>query len=322
MRPIERRDSHRDGQSQEKRSRDDSLSQADRIAEAASVEQDRDLYKAQLDVFPDFVPGGAVTKRPRALCPHCGSLERHRVLALVLEGLTPTLAAARIVLDVAPVPVLSRLLARDTGGLYLPIDIDPAADSRRVMMQADLTRIPLPDDSVDVIMCTQVLEHVPDDLAAMREIRRVLSPNGIAFVNIPFRPGTVTDEDPSAPVEERIRRFGQADHVRFYGDDFDDRLRAAGLGFVHTTGPELVGPELAQRIGLVDPLGKVGAELMVGEGMSFGAVFWIGHLPMAHTAKRAPEGARLPSTIAIAAYQRCAVYQSSMSLRTWSRAMP
>ena len=153
------------------------------------------------------------------------------MLALVLEGLTPTLAAARIVLDVAPVPVLSRLLARDTGGLYLPIDIDPAADSRRVMMQADLTRIPLPDDSVDVIMCTQVLEHVPDDLAAMREIRRVLSPNGIAFVNIPFRPGTVTDEDPSAPVEERIRRFGQADHVRFYGDDCDDRLRAAGLGF-------------------------------------------------------------------------------------------
>ena len=211
-------------------------------------------------VFPDFVPGGAATTRPRALCPHCGSLERHRVLALVLEGLVPMMAAARVVLDIAPTPALTPILSRDTGGLYLPCDIDPSADKRRVVLQADLTRLPLPDDSVDVIMCTQVLEHVPDDLAAMREIKRVLSPTGIAFVNIPYRPGTTTDEDPSAPPEERIRRFGQIDHVRFYGDDFDDRLRAAGLGFSRITGPELVGPELAQRIGLVDPLGKVGAE--------------------------------------------------------------
>ena len=227
------------------------------------------------------------------------------MLALVLEGLTPTLAAARIVLDVAPVPVLSRLLARDTGGLYLPIDIDPAADSRRVMMQADLTRIPLPDDSVDVIMCTQVLEHVPDDLAAMREIRRVLSPNGIAFVNIPFRPGTVTDEDPSAPVEERIRRFGQADHVRFYGDDFDDRLRAAGLGFVHTTGPELVGPELAQRIGLVDPLGKVGAEH-----------FWFVWKDPARTAPGLP---RFDSAIAFATMSSNVAGSLRGALLPWAR---
>ncbi len=56
----------------------------------------------------------------------------------------------------------------------------------------------------------------------MLEIARVLAPTGVGLVQVPFRPGTVLDEDPSAPVEERVRRFGQADHVRYYGDDFED----------------------------------------------------------------------------------------------------
>lgn len=38
-----------------------------------------------------------------------------------------------------------------------------------------------------------------------------------------------TDEDPTASVEERIARFGQADHVRYYGDDLESRLAAHGL---------------------------------------------------------------------------------------------
>ena len=50
-----------------------------------------------------------------------------------------------------------------------------------------------------------------------------------------------TEEDPTAPPEERLRRFGQADHVRWYGDDFDARLSAAGLASVRVTPPALVG---------------------------------------------------------------------------------
>ena len=63
----------------------------------------------------------------------------------------------------------------------------------------------------------------------MHELARVVRPGGIAIVQVPWRPNALTDEDPTASAEERVRRFGQADHVRWYGTDFDERLRAAGL---------------------------------------------------------------------------------------------
>lgn len=172
-------------------------------------------------------PGG----RPNAACLKCGSLERHRALAGIIPGLS---AAARngCVADIAPTPLLAGILAElaaDSAAAYLAIDFDPSADSRRVNIQASMTDLPLADDSVGLMICFHVLEHIPDDGAAMREMARVLAPGGLALVQVPKRDGVPTDEDPSAPVEERVARFGQADHVRYYGDDFESRLRAAGL---------------------------------------------------------------------------------------------
>ena len=51
----------------------------------------------------------------------------------------------------------------------------------------------------------------------------------------------MTDEDPDAPVEERLARFGQEDHVRYYGDDFETRLMDAGLSLRRVTPGGLLG---------------------------------------------------------------------------------
>ena len=48
-------------------------------------------------------------------------------------------------------------------------------------------RIPLKDQSVDVIFCYQVIEHVFDPLAMLREIRRVIRTNGLVFITVPNR---------------------------------------------------------------------------------------------------------------------------------------
>jgi hypothetical protein len=61
----------------------------------------------------------------------------------------------------------------------------------------------------------------------------------------------MTDEDPDAPVEERIRRFGQADHVRMYGADFEDRLAKAGLASYHLVPRELLDDRLIELFRLV-----------------------------------------------------------------------
>jgi SAM-dependent methyltransferase len=189
-------------------------------------------------------PGG----RPNASCPKCRSLDRHRFFTILLSILEPVIDELNVLLDVAPSPETSPLLAELGAKLHLKFDL--GADNRLVDVLGSLTDIPLRDDSVDLMVCYHVLEHIPDDRAAMREMARVLSPGGLALVQVPFRPGTVTDEDPDASMEERIRRFGQADHVRYYGDDFEDRMVEAGLAFQRVTPRSLLGEDMCNWLRL------------------------------------------------------------------------
>jgi ubiquinone/menaquinone biosynthesis C-methylase UbiE len=110
---------------------------------------------------------------------------------------------------------------------YTTADLDsPLAD-----IKLDVQDMKIADNSFDVVFCNHVLEHVPDDLKAMREIYRVLKPGGMAIMQVPMNPDLKeTFEDPSiTDPKERHRLFGQYDHVRMYGADYHDRLKAAGF---------------------------------------------------------------------------------------------
>lgn len=186
---------------------------------------------------------------PNRGCPNCRSLERHRFLALLLSALVNK-ANAEVVLDIAPTTVLAalidRLVPRRVG-----IDLDPGADGRTVSCRASLTHLPFPDGSIDLALCSHILEHIPDDLAGMRELARVLAPGGIGVVAVPQRRGRPTEEDPSASPAERVRRFGQADHVRYYGDDFASRLRANGLADEAITPEQLLSASVVRTCALM-----------------------------------------------------------------------
>lgn len=164
---------------------------------------------------------------------------------MVLRTLATRRRVARV-LDCAPDSGIQWVL-RHTFPDASYVGMDYLEPSRPVDLLADLTCLPFTDDAFDLAVCYHVLEHVPDDSAAIRELARVLSPRGVALVQVPYRPGGPTDEDPSAPAEERIRRFGQADHVRWYGNDFPRRLQAAGLR-VRAVRPDdlLTRPQLAR----------------------------------------------------------------------------
>lgn len=175
---------------------------------------------------PAFLPFGIGIERPNARCPRCGSLERHRLLWLFLQRRPALQRPALRLLHVAPEPVLRRLFAAIPGVHYIPADLD-ARDGVRL----DITRLPLPDASLDAVVCNHVLEHVPDDRQAMREFRRVLRPGGWAILQSPVdarRAQTYENPDVLTP-EDRLHHFGQADHVRVYGDDYPVRLREAGF---------------------------------------------------------------------------------------------
>lgn len=128
------------------------------------------------------------------------------------------------VLHVAPEEVLGdrlRAVARE----YTSVDLEPG----RAMVAADLTALPFEDKSFDLIVCSHVLEHIPDDGAALRELRRVL--RGTLLLQTPVNyDQSQTFEDPAVvDPETRLSLFSQEDHVRVFGRDLIDRLGAAGF---------------------------------------------------------------------------------------------
>jgi predicted SAM-dependent methyltransferase len=110
---------------------------------------------------------------------------------------------------------------------YVSADIN----SPLAMVKMDITNIPCEDNSFDTILCSHVLEHVMDDQKAMRELFRVLKPEGWAILQVPIdceRDKTFEDPNIVSP-EDREKFFGLSDHVRVYGLDYKDRLEKAGF---------------------------------------------------------------------------------------------
>jgi SAM-dependent methyltransferase len=187
--------------------------------------------------------------RPRAICPRCGSHERHRALALYLRRTPRLLDPGTRWLHFAPEYALERLLRAAPGIRYLTTDLEPGAAD----VAADVTALPFEDGAFDVVLCSHVLEHVEDDVAAIRELARVTRPGGTAIVLVPIDHGRArTYEDPSiVDPGERERAFWQHDHVRLYGRDFPDRLRAGDLDVEALRMSEWAGPDAVGRHGLL-----------------------------------------------------------------------
>ncbi|MFI3248576.1 MAG: methyltransferase domain-containing protein [Rikenellaceae bacterium] len=178
-----------------------------------------------------FLPYGYyATLRENALCPSCLSLERHRLLWLYLSRETDLLTSHPTLLHVAPEVCIMRPLRKSYKGVksrYKTADLEsPLAD-----IHFDVQQIPLDDNSFEVILCNHILEHIPDDRLAMRELHRVLKPGGWGVLLSPVeRDRELTFEDDSiTDPEERAKIFGQYDHRRIYGQDYTARLAEAGF---------------------------------------------------------------------------------------------
>ncbi len=153
------------------------------------------------------------------------------------------------VLHVAPEPCLRANIER----LHLIDYWSSSYDGAGTRIKADIARLPFESASLDVILCCHVLEHIVDDLAAMREFVRVLRPGGWAILQVPLEMNReATYEDPSIVTPEaRTKAFGQNDHVRIYGRDYTDRLKVAGF-MVSVMAPDEVIPGGMDRCSL-DP---------------------------------------------------------------------
>lgn len=169
--------------------------------------------------------GNPLTRDAQCPNPDCRSQARHRLLHLFLTANEENALADLRILHIAPEPSVS-LLAQ-AGSLYVTTDLA----GKKPHCRMDLTRMGARTATFDLVVCNHVLEHIEDDRSALAEIYRVLRPGGYAILTVPIVEGwerTYENRAIQTP-QERALHFGQSDHVRCYGRDFDTRVEEAGF---------------------------------------------------------------------------------------------
>lgn len=130
-----------------------------------------------------FLPYGYEDMRSNVLSPGTLSLERHRLCWLYLKEHTELFSKNIKVLHFAPEQAFYPRFRRLKNIEYTTTDLNsPLAD-----VHADICALPFDNNQYDMIICNHVLEHIPDDLRAMREIYRVLKPGGLAILQVPYQ---------------------------------------------------------------------------------------------------------------------------------------
>lgn len=176
-------------------------------------------------------------------CPGCSSLDRHRSLLALLIRSTDmfdgTPEHRTRVVEVAPMRGFEALMQVQPALDYTSFDLE-----RHAMERGDITAMHYPSDSVDYFICFHVLEHIPDAAAALGEIRRVLTPGGAAILQVPVDWDAPLTREYDAPDPRDVG------HVRQYGRDFPDHLRAAGLEVTSVSVEDVLPAEVLSRFGL------------------------------------------------------------------------
>ncbi|WP_027633916.1 glycosyltransferase [Clostridium hydrogeniformans] len=163
-------------------------------------------------------------------CPHCRchDRERHLLLYIYKLDLVKKYMEGKKVLHIAPEVYIRSYLNDSNLDEYVCGDLNPIYPG---MINMDITNIPYEDEYFDFIICNHVLEHIEDDIKALKEISRVLKKGGRAILQTPYSEDievSYEDNKIKDPLK-RLLEFGQEDHVRIYGKDFFKRIESSGL---------------------------------------------------------------------------------------------
>jgi SAM-dependent methyltransferase len=176
-----------------------------------------------------YLPFGAKLRR-NAQCPVCLCLERHRFLWLYIKKHALIDAVRELkLLHFAPEKAFYNIFSKLQNIDYYPVDINHLFPGIRDCV--DIQKMNYADSTFDLIICSHVLEHIPDDQAAMQELHRVLAPGGVMLFMVPLKRSLAeTLENPEYNTPElRLQYYGHSDHLRFYGNNLGELLSRAGF---------------------------------------------------------------------------------------------
>ena len=165
------------------------------------------------------------SSRKNVACPHCNSAERHRLTSIYLKK-----KKYNFFLHVAPERLLTNIFKKSSNN-YICGDINPIRYKDMNAIYLDITDIKYQNNYFDCIYASHILEHIIEDMKAMKEMYRVLKKNGELLALIPQKLNlekTYENNKIETP-EDRKKYFGQWDHVRLYGLDFSKKLKSCGF---------------------------------------------------------------------------------------------
>ncbi len=154
------------------------------------------------------------------LCPQCGASGRDRYLIWCFLSRTPDPGWKRVI-ETSP------RLGREYRDLmrswfdYTASDFDESAHIGDIRL--DLQQIDLADDAVDVVLTPHVLEHVPETAKALGELRRVVAPGGVVYLQVPLLQGVTAPPDTPEFHGDNTPVFWR------FGWDLTDQLVEAGF---------------------------------------------------------------------------------------------
>jgi predicted SAM-dependent methyltransferase/rubredoxin len=163
------------------------------------------------------------------ICPNCGAADRERLYAAYFKMIANKIKPDSSLIHFAPENALSKHLKKQNIYKYSTADLC----MKNVDFKVDLTKMDVfLDNSFDIFICSHMLEHIENDILALKELYRILKPGGWGILMVPIlTPIKISYEDPNktAPEERKIF-FGQEDHVRVYAkQDFINKVKSIGF---------------------------------------------------------------------------------------------
>lgn len=163
-------------------------------------------------------------------CPNCMSKNRERLVLAILQNFIAI--ENKKILHFSPEKHVFNYISRKAD--VTTVDISPGfyknIDSS--IVYADATNLNFSNEVFDVIIANHILEHIPRDLLAMKEMYRVLKKHGVALLQVPYseRLATTIEEPLINDSSRQELLFGQKDHVRIYAlSDYTKRLKITGF---------------------------------------------------------------------------------------------
>lgn len=181
---------------------------------------------------------------PNCICPRCGSFDRQRHLAFGMrEELAGKSPVPRTLLGLSLSPAMNYLIAHEGLGRCFRSDYDRADRRHEPDVIADLRCAGFGAGSFDWIVCSHVLDYIPEFDAAVDELVRVLHPGGQAWIQVAYQKGLARSER----LTRDPRDFDA--HAWRFGDDFTSLLRRPAWDVTAVSATTL-DPQVRRRHGI------------------------------------------------------------------------